>query len=232
VKLFELAYCCRLFDERSGGDAALVELEASTKGTVNLSKLSHRDALVTWLRRWGCRTLATRDTKLTLSALERWWRAWRKRLPPAAAVLMDMDGSAAEDAAAAYGSLAELVVSYRRASRKKVPVRMGPTASAKALFAVRPHFFPPWDDMIRRELRLDGSAASYATYLAFVSRELQDLVQNAKGLGFQPAEIPALVGRSGQSFPKLIDEYLWVKSFGHKPWNASEVARLYLWSRN
>ena len=145
---------------------------------------------------------------------------------------MDIKGSAAGEAATAYGSLAKLVVSYRRAPRKRIPVTLGPTASAKALFAVRPHFFPPWDEMIRKELGLDGSATSYASYLAFVSQELRDLVQNAKSLGFQPAEIPALVGRPGQSFPKLIDEYLWVKSFGHKPLNTSEVARLYLWSRN
>jgi hypothetical protein len=232
MRLYELAYCCRLFDQQSNGDDTLRRLLDFAGGSVDLGSLPHRRALVEWLRSWGCRTLATEDTQLTLASLARWWRQAGDDLPRTSARLQDLDELAVDRAASVYGPLAELHASYRRAASKRVRVSLGPTAAAKALFALRPNVYPPWDEPIRRKYGYDGSTASYRAYLSEVRNELRELFQDAKECGVEPRAIPAIVNRPRSTLPKLVDEYLWVRiTAGHEPPSRSDVARWHQWSR-
>ncbi len=82
----------------------------------------------------------------------------------------------------------------------------GETAAAKALFAIRPLAFPPWDEPIRAALGLGGDAG-YRSYLEQVAGALRGL---AARLEVPVSAVPAALGRPGSSPPKLVDEYLWM----------------------
>jgi hypothetical protein len=109
---------------------------------------------------------------------------------------------------------AELVV--RTASMRERPrggqtkVEIGPTGTAKILFALRPNALVPWDEPIRRHFQLDGSAHAYIGYLHIVRKNLEELDQACKELGHRLSDLPELLNRHTSSLVKLIDEYFWV----------------------
>jgi hypothetical protein len=183
----------------------------------------HRDALLRWLRRWGCRHLRRDDNALASEALREWGAAWEAGLP-AHGVPLDRLGDGEIDAlAGAYGALAELPAGFRAARRAPVPVRFGATAAAKALYALRPEACPPWDEPIRAHHGWDGSAASYRAALA---RARSELAEAAESAGVAVADLPALIGRPGSSPPRLVDEHDWLRvTRGHEPPAPEELER-------
>jgi hypothetical protein len=109
----------------------------------------------------------------------------------------------------AYAALASLRAASRAGATGDVAVTFGDTAAAKALFALRPNAFPPWDEPIRRAFgtaRADG--ALFARYLEATA----DAVRGAGArLGTRPRTLSALLGRPASSPAKLVDEYLWLR---------------------
>lgn len=53
----------------------------------------------------------------------------------------------------------------RQLRDRLIDVRFGPTTAAKAMYAVRPNAFLPWDDAIRKKLGYREDAASYTQAL-------------------------------------------------------------------
>jgi hypothetical protein len=112
---------------------------------------------------------------------------------------------------AAYAKLTERTASKRRARNgSESKVMVGPTGAAKILFALRPNALVPWDEPIREELRLDGSASSYINYLEIVKCNLEELSETCKRSGYSLSDLPKLIDRPSSSLAKLIDEYFWV----------------------
>ena len=215
MRLFDLAYCCRLYAEATEFDASLAQLRTATSDSVDLSRADHRQLTLEWLRRWGCRTLRVEDTNITLDVIARWADRWVGRLPPADRALDALTETDLDAVASAYGELASAPAARRRHGGGLVDVTFGPTAAAKTLFAIRPEALLPWDKAIRDALGYDGGPASYREAIIRARREL---VEAAREAGVPTERLPELVNRPLSRPPKLVDEHDWVRhAMGHDP---------------
>ena len=235
MRLFELAYCCRLYGQRTRFDQALKRLQDGTDDHVDLTKPEHVHFLLQWLRDWGVRPLRTADDAFSSERLVEWDERHGRTLPAAARTLHDLSDAELDTAATAYEALAEQQAAWRhRADGALGKVRFGPTAAAKVMYAMRPHAFVPWDDPIRKALRWDGSGASYRRALVRARDELTAVADDATNLlhrGITVSELPALVGRPHSAPPKLIDEHDWARiTSGFEPPTPEEVRRWNEWS--
>jgi hypothetical protein len=198
----------RIYERETGYDASLSELRRSTGASVDPANEEQVVRLIKWLRAWGCRHLRRSDEPKTALLVSAWARSWLSALPDPSVSLIDMDSRAIASAAAAFGALSEGAAAFRARRSGDVVVRFGPTAAAKALYAIRPSVFPPWDDPIRIALGFSGNDAGYSGYLRLVASALTGLGQRA---GLRVDELPGALGRPESTPPKLIDEYLWVR---------------------
>lgn len=210
MRLYELAYACRLYKTFTDFDKSIHEFQRATNPALDCSDQSHGKALMKWLNLWGCRQFVKKYHPMALQSLKQWAQIYVDRLPSADRSLIDLPHTKLNVLAGAYGDLKQ-----RRASvRNGKVVTFGATGAAKVLFAIRPHTCPPWDELIRRELHqkwhCDGSAESYCRFLSEVQKELGGLKKEAAHFGIQLDEIPAAVERPNSSLPKLVDEYFWV----------------------
>jgi hypothetical protein len=191
------------------GDDATARLRSTVGETIDLNVASHRVALLGWLRSWGCRHLRIADTARSSAALSRWWRTWSPALPPPDASLVRLRARNLNTVADAYAALASLRVASRAAAMGDVAVTFGDTAAAKALYAMRPRAFPPWDEPIRLAFgrgRADGRL--YARYLSETADALRGF---ARRMDVPVARLPALLERPSVTPARLIDEYLWLR---------------------
>jgi hypothetical protein len=204
-----LAIVLRRFGALVGDDRSSARLREVTGGELDLGIDAHRTALLAWLRSWGCRHLRVIDTRRSSLALARWWERHAASLPGPGRSLVAMSGRELDAAAAAFGALASAPAAWRSVSEGRASVSFGETAAAKALFAIRPLAFPPWDEPIRAALGLRGEGgAGYRSYLEQVALALGDL---ADRLRVPVRRVPAALGRPGSTPPKLIDEVLWMR---------------------
>jgi len=89
-------------------------------------------------------------------------------------------------------------------------VEIGPTGTAKILFALRPNALIPWDEPMRKELTLNGLDSHYEKFLNIVRRHIEELNQACITRGHSLSALPQLLNRRTSSLVKLIDEYFWV----------------------
>ncbi len=205
----EVAAALRAFAAIAGPDASLAQLRETTRPAIDLSSAVHREALLRFLRAWGCRHLRRADTERSSEALASWWTRFGSTLPRAGVALTDLDDAELERLGDAYAALARAPAAGRTAARGEVSVSFGDTAAAKALFAIRPQAVPPWDEPMRRAFgwgRVDAS--EYATFLAAVREAIAGL---AERLRVEPFELPGALDRPASSPVKIVDEFLWVR---------------------
>jgi hypothetical protein len=84
--------------------------------------------------------------------------------------------------------------------------RLAPTATAKTLWALRPHSVTPWDARIALRLHGRRDAPSFGAHLHLARSWAQALVREA---GSEALLLDA-VGRSGSTVARILDEYLYV----------------------
>jgi hypothetical protein len=129
----------------------------------------------------------------------------------------------------AYAGLVHRLASNRMlAAGRESRVEVGPTGTAKVLFALRPNALIPWDDPMRAHFRLDGSAHSYANFLRGVKLQLEALGSECAEHGFESQELPRILGRTDSSLPKLIDEFHWVTISRRCPTPQQNVLRRWI----
>jgi hypothetical protein len=193
------------------GDRATAALRLATGDDLDLGLPAHRAALLAWLRSWGCRHLRRADQRRSSAALARWWRGWSSALPPRDRSLVDLTHRDLARIEPAYAALASLRAARRegRPGGPKVDVTFGDTAAAKALHALRPLAFPPWDEPIR--LAFGTARADGTLYRSYLERTADALAGRARRLGIDVDEIPARLGRPAATPARLIDEYLWLR---------------------
>jgi len=193
----------------AGYDKSLGNLLSVTAGPADLTREDHRAALLTWLRAWGCRHLRSADNTRTGSALEQWWEAWGKTLPEPGALITSLSDDQLLSVEKAFDALATMPAAGRRLPGREIDVMFGDTAASKALFAVRPEAFLPWDEPIRLAfgLRTGGGAA----YVLFLRSVAATLVRLASRFDAEVSELPRLLGRPESSAAKVMDEYLWTR---------------------
>ena len=111
----------------------------------------------------------------------------------------------------AFDHLVHKTASIRKTkSGQPSRVEIGPTGTAKILFAIRPHALIPWDSPIRQKHRLDGSADSYRTFLAIVKDHLTELNHECEKHGLNLFDLPDVLKRKGSTLVKMVDEFFWV----------------------
>jgi hypothetical protein len=192
----------------TGDDRRSRELLDATGGGVDLSLAAHRDALVTWLRQWGCRHLRRADHVRSSRALLAWWRGHASDIPAWDLTLDRLDPAALASAGRAHVALAGSRAARRRHGDREVDVVFGDTAAAKAMFALRPHVFPPWDQPIRAAFGWTGrDAAHYEAFLGMAKDALEGLARRAE---VPVDDLPTALGRPASSPAKIVDEYLWI----------------------
>jgi hypothetical protein len=193
----------------AGDDRSTAQLRAATGEELDLAVRAHRTALLVWLRSWGCRHLRVADTARSSRALATWWGSNRDSLPNARRTLTAMSARELDSAAGAFGALAAAPAAWRSRPVGRASVSFGETGAAKALFAIRPLAFPPWDEPIRVALGLRGTGGpGYRSYLEQTARSLRGL---ADRLQVPVSRVPEALGRPGSTPPKLVDEYLWMR---------------------
>jgi hypothetical protein len=191
----------------AGADRSTDALRAACGPTIDLARAAHREALLVWLRAWGCRHLRVQDTRRSSDALRRWWTAAAGDLPPVDAPLTELTPAHVQGIGRAYGSLARRQAAVRASGRGDVAIRFGETAASKALYALRPQAVPPWDAPMRAAFGW-GDAEGFARYLA-LSREA--LLGLSARLGMPVDQLPHALGRPRSSPARLVDEYLWMR---------------------
>jgi hypothetical protein len=211
----QVAASLRAFEEIAGPETSLAVLREATQPAIDLSVRAHREALLRFLRAWGCRHLRRDDTGRSSRALASWWRRSGPTLPSAAAPLTDLDDEQLAALGRAYAAFARSPAAFRASRDEDVPVSFGDTAAAKALFAIRPQAVPPWDEPMRKAFgwnRVD--AEEYATFLAAVRDSLIGL---ALRMRIEPSALPTALGRPQSSAAKIVDEFLWIRITRGRP---------------
>jgi hypothetical protein len=208
MSLNEVAGSLASFGAAPGGDAASRKLAERTGGQIDLSAEDHRLALIVWLRAWGCRHLRRADTDRTSEALRGWWAEWGSRLPRDQDTLTGLDEDALTLARLAYDDLRARPAASRSVHSTDLDVSFGDTATAKALYALRPRVFPPWDEPIRLAFGRPGGGAAYLRLLRLSAAALDGL---AGRTGVPAGDLPELLGQAWSTPPRLIDELLLVK---------------------
>jgi hypothetical protein len=199
----------RAFAAIAGPETSLARLRDTTRPALDLSIRAHREALLQFLRAWGCRHLRRDDTGRSSKTLASWWLRFGPTLPPETVPLTNLDDEALATLGRAYAALARSPAAFRASRGGDVPVSFGDTAAAKALFAIRPQAVPPWDEPMRKAFGWGRvEAEQYATFLAAVRGALIGLVER---LRIEPSELPAELDRPASSPVKIVDEYLWVR---------------------
>ena len=205
----QVAATLRAFAAIAGPETSLAVLRDATRPALDLSIRAHREALLRFLRAWGCRHLRRDDTGRSSRALASWWSRFGPTLPPTTAPLTDLDDAQLAALGRAYAALARSPAALRASRGGDVPVSFGDTAAAKALFAIRPQAVPPWDEPMRRAFGWGRvEAEEYATFLVAVRGALIGL---ARRLQVEPSELPAELDRPASSPVKIVDEFLWVR---------------------
>jgi hypothetical protein len=200
--LADLRETAAVFNGFANVDASWLRLVDATQPAIDLSQAGHAALLLRWLNSWGCRIRYPREGEPAPfdAGISAWWLSWRSALPlTSLALLADADIDAV---AAAYTALAAVQVSAGRTRRM-----LGPTAAAKALYALRPRAIMPWDAAIARQLYDSRDGAAFGRHLRLGRAWAAAVIAES---GADEDALPGLVGRPGVSLAKLLDEYLYV----------------------
>ena len=211
MRLAELAFACHVYAPMTDYDNSYYHFRRETHPQLDLKNNQHRIALIEWLNAWGCRQFALAYHDLASQEIHSWYRLFDACLFSPGKSLLDLTGSDLELVEQAYEKLVDRTASMRKRPRGgQTEVTIGPTGTAKILFAFRPDALIPWDEPIRHHFQLGDSAHAYVEYLHIVRKNLEELDQACEELGYRLSGLPELLNRSTSSLTKLIDEYFWV----------------------
>jgi len=231
MKLFELAFACKLYGPFGDYDSSLEQFREIIGSALDLGEPTHRRALFIWLRKWGCRQFAKSHEGIAGNTLLAWAENFLRALPLPSIPLLSLSPTAIRNAADAYDDLKDRRASWQERKSGRCLVAFGPAGAAKTLFALRPNALPPWGDPIRDRLGYDESAESYGRFLADAQCHLKEVLKEARHFGITPDDLPAKLGRPRSSLAKLVDEYFWVTITNCcTPPRRSELRRWLTWA--
>lgn len=233
MKLFQLAFACKLYGPFGDYDSSLKTFRESVGLELNVQDAAHRRALFVWLRKWGCRQFAKAHEGMAGDALRAWADRFLHALPSSRVPLLNLSPTMIRNAADAYENLRDRRACWQERKSGPCLVTFGPAGAAKTLFALRPNALPPWDDPIREGLDYDESADSYSRFLANAQSHLREVLEEAARFGISADKLPAKVSRPDSSLAKLVDEYFWVTiSNGCEVPDRGELERWLNWMDN
>lgn len=186
-------------------DRSLAEMWNATNGEPDFQIAAHAIALRRWLNRWVCRIAYPRDeVDIFVVSLREWAGRWRASLPSHDAQLADLHDDTLDVLGQAYDDLKDAPASVDRRGRHR---RIGPTASAKLLFALRPNAVTPWDRQIAATVG-GTDQLSFVAHLKRCRAWASALTAECAVLGID--DLADYLGRPNSSVAKLIDEWLYL----------------------
>ena len=209
-RLCDLAIACSMYNVLTPFNASLRVLKESTPGGVDLAYLDHRTSLLNWLNNWGCRHLSQESHPIASSAILDWHNQFGIKLFPTGKALWELDNLEMTAVVDAYGSLKDRTGARPTRGGKKLQVDIGPTATSKILFAIRPEALMPWDEAMRNKFGCDGSKESYFKFLVEIKKLAERIEELCKANDFGISELPHKIDRDDSTVLELINEYIWV----------------------
>jgi hypothetical protein len=211
MRLTELAFACYVYGRMTDFDSSYLQFLKKTKPNLDLNNKQHRMALLKWLNDWGCRQFSIKYHELASEEIRTWYQDVGNQLFSPDKTFLDLSDGDLASVRIAYTELVNRTASIRTLPNgDQSKVTIGPTGTAKILFALRPNSMIPWDEPMRSEFHYDGSAGDYTEYLLCVAENLGELNETCVRMGFKLSDLPQLLGRPKSSLTKLIDEYHWV----------------------
>ncbi len=199
-----LAHSVAVFTGFANVDRAERQFATDTAARPDLGRLDHRSALLRFLNAWGCRIRLPRPGEPDLfdTGIAAWWGTFSPTLPRPS--LDRLSDAAIRRLVAPFDALAAVRVTPART--------LGSTATAKALYALRPRSVLPWDAAIATTLHGGRDGAAFARHLMLGRDWANALLAElgSRGRSVTAAEAPALLGRGGVSLAKILDEYTFV----------------------
>ncbi|GAA1223290.1 hypothetical protein GCM10009665_11950 [Kitasatospora nipponensis] len=195
----QLRAAAEVFNSYGTVDAGWQRWLAGTASAPDLSRPEHRQELHRWLNSWGCRLRYPREGEPDVlgTGLAAWWQRHAAALPSCS--LSELTDAQIALLAAAYAELAALPSSGART--------LGPTAAAKALYALRPAAVMPWDAAIAAALHGGRDGAAFDRHLRCGRAWARAVVTES---GLDERRLPAEVGRPTVALAKVLDDYLYV----------------------
>ena len=212
--LGKIAVAGLLFDSLTPYNASLATLRSDTGGSLDLATKEHRRVLLKWLNDWGCRHLSKDNHQVASDSIKDWYPRNRAALFSDNTSVWQLKDQEIKNAAGAYGSLKDRLGAWRYRYGSRSEVHIGPTATSKILFALKPEALMPWDEAMRKYFGYSGSPGSYFEYLVAI----RDLTLHIGALctktGFQVDDLPRRLGRPNSTVLELVNEYIWVTVTG------------------
>ncbi|MBA4421475.1 MAG: hypothetical protein C0390_00055 [Syntrophus sp. (in: bacteria)] len=210
MNLGELAFACYIYASMSDFDNSYRSFQGRINDDLDLTSADHRQALITWLNKWGCRQFSVECHDQASGEILQWYEDYRDILPVKDTDLYSMLPEELELTSRAYENLMGKIASHRAKGSGRIPVSIGATGAAKILFALRPKALVLWDEPIRAKLKYDASGQSYYRFHMDMKRALSQLESQCKVQGISLYDLPRYLDRPHSSIPKLIDEFNWV----------------------
>jgi hypothetical protein len=200
--LADLRRTAAVFNGFTNADKTWLRLVEDTEPGIDLARGDHRNLMLRWLNTWGCRIRYPRDGEPAPfdSGIFAWWRSFRPALPDTS--LARLTDPEIDAVAAAYAELAQVQVSAGQIRRT-----LGPTAAAKALYALRPQAIMPWDAAIARAMYVTRDGAAFGRHLRLGRAWATAVIAESDA---DERAVPGLIGRPAVSLAKVLDDYLYV----------------------
>jgi hypothetical protein len=186
------------------GDSGLAVV---TGEDVDLSLLDHRRALHRWLNAWGCRIRYARPGEPDLfdTGVAAWWSGRGADVASVTGSLSELTDDEIGRLGAAFEDLSSTPIARSTAGIGRT---MGATASAKALYALRPRAVMPWDLAIAERLHGGRDATAFVAHLR-LGRDWAS--QLSRDTGWDEATLATELGQPGASLARLLDQYCYVR---------------------
>jgi hypothetical protein len=187
-----------------GSDSSLVVV---TGDEVDLSLVEHRGALHRWLNGWGCRIRYARPGEPDRfdAGVAAWWSQHRSDLATVTDSLSELGDEEITRLGVAFEDLSSLPIARNAVGTERT---MGATASAKALYALRPRAVMPWDLAIAERLHGGRDATAFVAHLTLGREWARQLLRES---GRDEAVLAAELGQPGASLARLLDQYCYVR---------------------
>lgn len=204
VKLYELAYACRLYREVTQFDLSYADVCKALGTNPDLSSQTQQDALLRFLNKWLCR-IPEKNFAALKQRLSQWAAQWVPQLPKPCADIRSLQAN----------ELAQIGSAYEQLVWLGVGLHFQDTAAAKTLHVLRPGVLPMWDDEIKDWFSASGprkrtGGQIYSDFLRHTAGQISELEVDVSRLVHSLTDVPQLVQRSGATIVKLVDEYYWI----------------------
>jgi len=210
VTLCKLALAGTLYDSLTPFNRSLGRLDKAIGGGMNLTDPQHRIYLLIWLNDWGCRNLPKEQHDVASDSILKWYEIYGTSLFSKEKPIWELADGDLEKTARSYGFLKNEIGAWRVRGKSKRKVHIGPTASSKILFVLRPKALMPWDEAMRKYFGCNGSPGSYFEYIIKIRGLASHIGELCRNKGFQIDDLPQRLGRANSTVLALINEYIWV----------------------